>query len=249
MIKDMIELPRSDYPPARPAGQHGQPLATPGTASKKPSAKAMRVLFLSPHTDDVELGAGGTLAKFKGQGHEIFWVVFSTAETSLPPGMPADALRDEFRNVVRFLGLGEDQYSVFSFNVRYLHQHRQEILEELVRIRKDIAPDLVIGPSVNDYHQDHQVVFHEMVRAFKNDASILSYELPWNHTDFRTQLFVKLDAGHLAEKMKLLENYRTQIELNRSYFTKEFVYGWAKMRGVQVKADYAEAFEVIRWIV
>jgi len=209
----------------------------------------MKVLFLSPHTDDVELGAGGTLSKLKGQGHEIYWVVFSTAETSLPAGLPADTLAKEFHEVVRFLGLGEDRYNVFHFSVRYLHQHRQEILEELVRIRKDVAPDMVIGPSANDYHQDHQVVFHEMVRAFKNDSSILSYELPWNHTDFKTQMFVKLEAWHLAEKMKLLEKYQTQIRLNRTYFTKEFIYGWAKMRGVQVKADYAEAFEVIRWIV
>lgn len=209
----------------------------------------MRVLFLSPHTDDVELGAGGTLVKLLEQGHEIFWVVFSTAEDSLPENLQRDTLRREFISVTRILGLSENNYKIFDFRVRRLHEHRQEVLEELVRARKDFTPDLVIGPSLNDYHQDHQVVAWEMTRAFKNTSSIICYELPWNHVTFNTQLFVKLEEKHIEKKAELLGNYKSQLILGRPYFSRDFIFGWARMRGVQIRSEFAEAFEVIRWIL
>ena len=88
-----------------------------------------------------------------------------------------------------------------------------------------------------------------MLRAFKDSASIICYELPWNHIEFKTQLFVKIGEQHLAKKIELLRRYKSQIDLDRPYFSEEYIRGWAKMRGVQVKADFAEAFEVVRWIL
>lgn len=208
----------------------------------------MRVLFISPHTDDVELGAGGTLVRLHEEGHEIFWMVFSTAESSLPPDVPKDTLKKEFISVADSVGLGKDNYSIFDFQVRYLSYHRQEILDEMVKVKKDFTPDLVIAPSLNDHHQDHQIVANEMIRAYKNSSSIICYELPWNHTTFNTQLFFKLNHAHLQKKIQLLSHYESQTRLNRPYFSEDFVSGWAKMRGVQVNSDYAEAFEVIRWM-
>lgn len=209
----------------------------------------MRILLLSPHTDDVELGAGGTLVKLLGLGHKILWMVFSTAEESVPDGMPRDTLKKEFLNVIKNLNLKSENYRILNFPVRRLYEHRQEILEELVRIRKDLTPDLVIGPSLNDYHQDHQVIAWEMTRAFKNNSSIICYELPWNHAKFNTQMFVKLEETHIRKKVELLKNYKSQQTLNRSYFSEDFIFGWARMRGGQIKTRFAEAFEVIRWIL
>jgi len=210
---------------------------------------AMRVLFLSPHTDDVELGAGGTLTQLREQGHEVYWLVFSTAESSLPPDVPRDTLKKEFLEVAGNMGLGDDHYRIFDFMVRYLPDHRQQILEELVKAKREFSPDLVIGPSLNDHHQDHEVVAKEMVRAFKNSSSIISYELPWNHTEFDNQLFIKLARRQIDRKVELLSCYRSQVRLERPYFSSDFIHGWARMRGGQVGAEYAEAFEVIRWIM
>jgi len=209
----------------------------------------MRVLFLSPHTDDVELGAGGTLTQLREQGHEVYWLVFSTAESSLPPDVPRDTLKKEFLDVAGNMGLGDDHYRIFDFMVRYLPDHRQQILEELVKAKREFSPDLVIGPSLNDHHQDHEVVAKEMVRAFKNSSSIISYELPWNHTEFDNQLFIKLASRQIDRKVELLSCYRSQVRLERPYFSSDFIHGWARMRGGQVGAEYAEAFEVIRWIM
>lgn len=207
----------------------------------------MKVLFLSPHTDDVELGCGGSLAKFIEEGNEIKWAVFSTAEESLPKNFSPDTLREEFNNVLKSYGLGADDSIIFQNPVRKLSDHRQEILENMVKIRRDFEPDLVIGPSLNDYHQDHQVVANEMIRAFKTTSGIICYELPWNHVTFNSQLFVKLTKSHIDKKIEALNNYESQIFIGKEYFKKEFVYGIAKMRGVQCGSEFAEAFEVIRW--
>lgn len=209
----------------------------------------MRTLFISPHTDDVELGAGGTLIKLLEGGNEILWVVFSTAETSLPADTPKETLRNEFLDVVTSIGLKENDYKIFDFKVRYLPSHRQEILDEMIKMKKEYSPDLIVGPSLNDHHQDHEVVAKEMLRAFKDSSTIICYELPWNHIEFKTQLFVKIDESHLNKKIRLLKKYDSQIMLDRPYFSEEYIRGWASMRGVQVKAEFAEAFEVVRWIM
>jgi LmbE family N-acetylglucosaminyl deacetylase len=162
-------------------------------------------------------------------------------------GMEKSVLRDEFQNVMKSYGIDESRVSIFNHPVRSLHASRQEILEEMIRERNNLRPDVVIGPSLNDFHQDHQIVANEMIRSFKSSASILCYELPWNHISFDTQLFIRLERRHIEKKMKVLEEYKSQIVQNKPYFCKEFTTGLARTRGVQSNSEYAEAFEVIRW--
>lgn len=210
----------------------------------------MKILLLSPHTDDIELGCGGSLIKFIEENiHEFHWMVFSTAEDSLPKKLPKNTLTCEFEEVLEDIGIPRKCADIFRFPVRNLQDHRQEVLDELIKKRDEFEPDLVIGPSMNDFHQDHSVVAHEMIRAFKSTSSIISYELPWNHVVFNTQMFVKLKKHHIERKYRVLRNYRSQLEKERNYFSKEFIFGHAKMRGIQCNADYAEAFEVIRWVL
>ncbi|CEO89570.1 PIG-L deacetylase family protein [Syntrophaceticus schinkii] len=209
----------------------------------------MRALILSPHTDDAELGCGGLITWLIEKQSPLLWIVFSTAEESLPEGLPRDTLKKEFLNVISGLGLNETNYQIFNYQVRRLHHYRQEVLENLVKIRDTFKPQLVVGPSLNDFHQDHQTIANEMIRAFKTTASIICYELPWNHTGFHTQLFVPLTREHVLKKYQMLSKYHSQIIQNKSYFSEEFIFGLAKTRGVQCNAEYAEAFEVIRWLL
>jgi LmbE family N-acetylglucosaminyl deacetylase len=200
-----------------------------------------KILLLSPHTDDVELGCGGSVAKFIEQGHDLLWIAFSVAEESLPAGMPKDTLAKEFEKVVQIYGLGPDQREILGFKVRHMSERRQEVLDHLVRVRSRF------GPAIHDHHQDHQVVANEMVRAFKSSASIMCYELPWNNVRFDDQLFVTLNEEHMDKKWEALQVYRSQLAKDRSYFEREFIFGTARMHGVQCNHRYAEAFEVVRW--
>tara|TARA_Y100001954_G_C15795003_1_gene597138 strand:- start:32 stop:670 length:639 start_codon:yes stop_codon:yes gene_type:complete len=207
-----------------------------------------KILFLSPHTDDVELGAGGTLCKYIENNYQIYWLVFSTAVESVPKGMPKNTLRLEFLNVIKKLGLNSKNFKIFDIPVRRFNEHRQSILESLINVRNSFKPDLVIGPSQYDIHQDHRVISNEMVRAFKSNCSILGYELPWNNPKFKSQYFEKIDKSLMDKKYEILKSYSSQISLNRNYFDKDFIFGLARTRGVQINSKYAEAYEVIRWI-
>ena len=205
--------------------------------------RCKNVLVLAPHTDDGELGLGGTINKLITEGKRVTYVAFSTAEESVPPGFPKDILKTEVRNATAKLGIKSENLIIYSYQVRKLNYVRQEILEELIKIRKQEKYDLVFIPSLHDIHQDHTTIAQEGVRAFKN-TTILGYELIWNNLSFDTQCFVRLREDDIKAKIMALKEYHSQGK--RDYLSDEFIYSLAKTRGVQVGSEYAEAFEVVR---
>jgi len=205
-----------------------------------------RILVLAPHTDDGEFGCGGSIAKFIEEGKDVFYVAFSTAEDSVPEGYPKNILEIEVREATEVLGINPNNLIIYKFQVRKLNYVRQELLEELVKIRNKISPDLVFIPSPNDLHQDHYTVAIEGMRAFKQ-VSLLGYEIPWNNITFHTQSFIKLEERHIIKKIEALKAYKSQQ--GRFYANEEFIRSLAITRGTQISVKYAEAFEVIRWVM
>jgi len=205
-----------------------------------------RILVIAPHTDDGEFGCGGSIAKFIEQSKDVFYVAFSTAEDSVPESYPKNILETEVIEATKILGINPNSLIIYKFQVRKLNYVRQEILEELVKIRNEIKPDLIFIPSPNDLHQDHYTVAMESMRAFKQ-ISILAYELPWNNITFHTQSFIKLEEYHLIKKIEALKAYKSQQD--RFYSNEEFIRSLAITRGTQISVRYAEAFEVIRWVI
>lgn len=205
-----------------------------------------KVLVLAPHTDDGEMGCGGTIAKLTESGKRVYYAAFSTAEQSVPPGFPRDILKKEVREATRRLGILPNDLIVFDYEVRKLNYRRQDILENLVELKSKIDPDLVLMPTLGDIHQDHSTVAHEGMRAFKH-KTILGYELIWNNLSIDTDCFVGLEKRHIEKKVIALEAYVSQSEKN--YASAEFVYSLARTRGVQIGLTYAECFEVIRLVI
>lgn len=205
-----------------------------------------RILILGPHTDDGEFGCGGSIARFVEEGKDVYYATFSCAEESVPPGLPKDILLKEVKAASNVLGIKKDNLLIYRYPVRKFAHHRQEILEDLVKLNREIQPDLVLMPSNFDLHQDHYTVAMEGLRAFKF-TSILGYEMPWNNITFTTNSFVILQDHHVATKLESIKCYRSQTA--RRYANEEFIRGLAKTRGVQIGADYAEAFDIKRWII
>lgn len=205
-----------------------------------------RVLVLAPHTDDGELGCGGTLSRLTDAGAEIFYCAFSICEESVPDGFPDDVLDSEVRVATGRLGIPPENLTVLGFRVRHFPSDRQEILENIVELRRKIDPQLVFVPCQFDVHQDHHVIHEEGIRAFKR-TTILGYELPWNNMQGRAQVLVRLDQEHLDRKIDALTAYESQQ--HRNYVTEGFLRDLARVRGVQAGYDYAEAFELVRWMV
>lgn len=194
------------------------------------------VLALSPHTDDAELGAGGTLSKLKRNGAEITIFGFSA---------PRDVNKKEFRASTDILGA--DDIEIFGFETRRFLSSRQDILQILYDYNQKHQPDLVLTPSTNDLHQDHQVVTEEAMRAFKS-STVLGYELPWNNIHFDQNCFIELEQPNVDMKLEMLSKYKSQIG-RRNYFEEDYLRGLVRTRGVQIDSQYAEGFEVIRLVI
>jgi len=185
-----------------------------------------KALVLAPHTDDGELGCGGTMARLVEGGCEVRYVAFSIATRSLPPGFEPDTLAREVREATAELGISEDRLTVHDFDVRTFPERRQDILELLVAEWEEWEPDVVFQPSHHDVHQDHQTIAQEGLRAFK-----------------RTTILA-LEKRHIERKVAALSRYASQQ--HRRYADPEYVWNLARVHGVNVNREYAECFQVYR---
>jgi N-acetylglucosamine malate deacetylase 1 len=202
-----------------------------------------RVLVLAPHTDDGELGAGGTIAKLCAQGRDVRYVAFSACET-IQTTEPRDLLRTECSNATARLGVKPENLSILDFEVREFGRDRQPILDAMVRLNAEFRPDLVLAPCHDDFHQDHQVIAAEAMRAFKR-TTMLGYELPWNTTQFATTAFVELTQVEVDKKIAAVAAYESQA--GRPYADPRVTESQLRFRGVLAGVEFAEAFTVIRW--
>lgn len=204
-----------------------------------------KILVLAPHTDDGELGCGGTIAKFCAEGKEVYYVAFCLWSIELPDNK-TNTLEQECRKATAALGIKESNLILFDYKVRNLPAARQEILEKLLELNTLINPDLVLLPAASDIHQDHQVIHQEGMRAFKN-VTFAGYELPWNNYSFHTNFFIRLSESELNKKIEALKSYESQS--HRNYMQEDFIRSLARVRGIQTNSQYAEAFEIYKWIV
>lgn len=204
-----------------------------------------KVLVLAPHTDDGEFGCGGTISKLVEQGADVYYVAFSACEQSVLPQFPKDILVTEVKAATKVLGIKPENLILYNYEVRTFGYRRQEILENLIELRRQINPEIIFMPSSNDIHQDHHTIAQEGLRAFKH-CDIYCYEVPWNNLTFNTNCFSILEEKYLQKKVSALSEYKSQA--HRTYANEQFINSLATVRGVQIGKPFAEAFEVLRML-
>lgn len=198
--------------------------------------KPKNILVISPHADDVELGAGGTIKKWIEDGVVCHSIILSTLNQF--------SLRQpEIETSHSILGISRENTIIHDYKNRDFPEYRQDILQGFINF--EITPDIVLVPMTYDEHQDHQVVCAEAKRAFKK-STILGYEDPWNSTSFNLSMIVRLEKHHIEAKIKAAMSHKSQ--LHRPYMSEKFINGLAAVRGAIIGVPYAEAFEVIKWV-
>ncbi len=202
-------------------------------------------LVLGPHTDDGEWGCGASIAKWIQEGHKVHYAAFSAAEESVPDGLPQDILRQEILEAIQVLGMTVDRLKVFTYRVRHFPRDRQEILEDMIQLRRELEPDIVVVPSSYDTHQDHEVINREAFRAFKR-STILGYEIPWNNRRIDLTFFNGVTRAQLDAKVASIAAYKSQEFRAPNYA--DLINSLAIQRASQAGLPLAEAFEVIRWV-
>ena len=201
-----------------------------------------QVLVISAHSDDGIVGAGGTIIKLLEGGVKVAYLYFV-----LPPiSMNEPAAQQETDDSLSALGLSNViHYKFDNYANRTLHEHRQEVLDELVWVYRQLRPDLVFTPSGSDTHQDHAVVAIETFRACKK-STMLGYDFHWNMPDSHLSCYISLQQKHVDKKIAAIQMHSSQ--LFRPQLTKESITALAAVRGIAIGEPFAEAFEVIRWV-
>ena len=200
---------------------------------RKPD-EAVRILCLGAHADDVEIGCGGTILSLLRQYRraDVTWVVFSA---------PPARAREARASAARFLaGAASRRVKVETFRDGYFPQVATRIKDAFERL-KSARPDVVFTHYRDDRHQDHRVVSDLTWNTFR-DALVLEYEIPKYDGDLGTpNVFVPLTRAVLDEKIRLLmEGFPTQA--GKDWFTRETFQALPRLRGVESRHQYAEAF-------
>jgi LmbE family N-acetylglucosaminyl deacetylase len=194
-------------------------------------------LCLGAHSDDIEIGAGGTLLKLAGQTSdlEIWWVVFSAA------GLRADEAR---RSADEFLsGVAKQHVKIGSFRESYFPSEWPSIKDWFEQIKAKFDPDVVFTHYRNDRHQDHRVLSDLAWNTFRNHL-ILEYEILKYDGDLgNPNLFVPLSEQLCSRKIELLlKHFKTQGA--KHWFTSDTFEAMHRIRGVECASasGRAEAF-------
>lgn len=212
-----------------------------------------RILFVGAHCDDVELLAGGLLARACEERLEVGVLVLSDHRGVLPDALATQS-REEMRGNLAWLAR-ETGASITDHSDRMLGAcdgsflaRRGEIYAALERLRD--AYDLVVTHAPHDTNQDHRQVIEETTRALKAHATVLAGEFPNNDVgDFRPALHVALSAFAIEAKARMIEAYASQRRDGRPYVDGGLARALARVRGAQIRCDAAEAFEIVRAIV
>lgn len=208
----------------------------------------MKVLILSAHVDDAEIGMGGTINKMiVNDKHEIRMIALSSADDSLPVEYQHGTLAKEAYKASEALGvnISRNPPIVLDYETRFFPRDRQEILQSLIQIRKGYDPDIVYCPNYNDMHQDHAILAREAMRAYKY-RTILMYQMPWNSRDIKLQYFSVLTKSNMRAKIKALNEFKSQRK--KRYMGHNSIISMASTYGVAIDVDYAEVFQVVRYI-
>ncbi|MFO0625312.1 MAG: PIG-L family deacetylase [Polyangiales bacterium] len=205
-----------------------------------------RVLFIGAHCDDIELIAGGLLARACYAGRAVGVLVFSDHRGVIDDDA-AHAARAEFRDNLAWLTAQtgapiEDHSDRMLPACRGAFEAERAALYARMEALRD-RYDLVVTHAPTDTNQDHRQVAAEAARVFKAHASLLGGEFPNNDLgDFCAQVYVPLAPRELDAKRALVARYRSQRFGGRPYLDPAVVDALARVRGAQVREPAAEAY-------
>lgn len=197
------------------------------------SARPLRVVCVGAHADDIEIGAGGTVARLlAGRRCDVTWAVLSgAADRADEARAAADAwLADAATADLRLGGFRDGYFPA-----------QRAALKDWFRAELPASPDLVLTHRRDDAHQDHRTLAELCGETFRG-ATLAAYEIPkWDGDLGRPNAYVRLtDAQTDAKIDALLRHFPSQHA--RPWYDADTFRGLLRLRGVEAGARWAEAF-------
>ena len=196
-----------------------------------------QILCLGAHSDDIEIGCGGTLLRLVASNPqlEVVWVVFSSSP---------EREREARESAALFLAkASKSEVIVRDFRDGFFPFDGAKIKQLFEELKQRFNPDIVFTHNKKDVHQDHRTLAELTWNTFRNHA-ILEYEIPKYDGDLgRPNLFVPLDKELFRDKVRFLMT-AFQSQRGKRWFEEETFLALMRLRGMECNADsgYAEAF-------
>ncbi|HKP56860.1 MAG TPA: PIG-L deacetylase family protein [Polyangiales bacterium] len=204
----------------------------------------LRVLCLGAHSDDIEIGCGGTILRLLAErpGSEVDWVVFSA---------DAEREREARASAAEFLaGAARSGVKVSQFRESYFPAVWAEIKDYMGQLGRTLKPDLVLSHHAADLHQDHRVIAELTWNTWRNHL-ILEYEIPkWEGDLGKPNLYVPLTLAQAQRKVESLQRHFVS-QANKPWFRADTFHGLMSVRGVECHAPdgRAEAFHARKLVI
>lgn len=202
-----------------------------------PEGRSLSLLCLGAHSDDIEIGCGGTVLRLLDEhpGASVHWVVFAASP---------ERAREARASAGAFLaGAGAATVQVHDFRDAYLPQQAGEVKDAFEKLKLECSPDLVLTHAGADAHQDHRLVSELTWNTFR-DQLVLEYEIPKYDGDLgRPNVYVPLTSAQVERKLEaLLAHFASQRD--RRWFDPDLFRGLMRVRGMECNAAerHAEAF-------
>jgi LmbE family N-acetylglucosaminyl deacetylase len=195
------------------------------------------VLCLGAHSDDIEIGCGGTILQLSEKyPHWVFhWVVFNAVGVR---EAEAKAAATRFVSTDRLKGP-----LLKTFRDAFMPFLGAEVKEVFEQLKAAVSPDLIFTHNRKDAHQDHRLLAELTWNTFR-DHLILEYEIPKYDGDLgQPNLFVPLDSGICNKKVSyIMESFESQR--GKPWFREDTFLSLMRLRGIECNAPsgYAEAF-------
>jgi LmbE family N-acetylglucosaminyl deacetylase len=206
-----------------------------------PEGRPLSLLAIGAHPDDIEIGAGGTLLTLAESrpGLQVRYVVLTgTPDRHLEARHAAGAFLPAADVTIELHDLPEGRLPAAWGQVK-------EVLEGVAR---SCSPDIVLAPGREDAHQDHRTISEIVLTVFR-DQLFLGYEIPkWDGDLGRPSMYFPLSAAVAQHKVELLHKVFPSQRV-RDWWDDEVFLGLARLRGMECRAPYAEAFTCTKSLI
>ena len=206
--------------------------------------KGLHLLCLGPHSDDIEIGAGGTILRLLNEGvvTNVTWIVFAAV------GQREQEAR---RSAEAFLAEAEEKTIILrSFRDGFFPYIGDRVKDYFEEFKQTLQPDIIIAPYGGDKHQDHRLISELTWNTFRNHL-ILEYEIVKYDADLgQPNFFVPLEEETCQKKINILTT-TFESQHRRDWFTKDAFLSIMRIRGIEAKSPtgYAEAFSCRKMVI
>jgi LmbE family N-acetylglucosaminyl deacetylase len=205
---------------------------------------ARRILCIGAHSDDIEIGCGGTVLRLieNSPGLEFYWAVFSSN--------PARA-KEAQKSASWFLrDVPEKTIAIKSFRDGFLPYTGIEVKDTFEELKRSFQPDVIFTHTRHDLHQDHRLLCELTWNTFRNHL-IFEYEIPKYDADLRSpNFFVPLSKKQAETKVKALMRF-FGTQRNKHWFSEDLFWSMLRIRGIESASStqFAEGFHCRKMVL